>query len=565
MDGDDAGRIVDGRFELVEQLVNIEGASGAAWRARDVDLRREVVAKRVPFGAAGDEEPPAAEERALRESRALAGLGHPHAATVLHLAVDRADSALWVVMERVAGRSLAARLAEGPLAPAEAATFGRQVLSALRAAHGAGLRHGDVRPEHVILRPEGGAVLTGFLSEGVRRAEASGDAGAFPSPEYLAPELIRGGDAGPAADLWALGMLLYVSVEGAHPSRRPTAMATLAAVLDGPPPATRAGALAPVLAALLVADPAARPSGERLDALLGAALAGGEPPATVASPVPSPPGPALPAPPHPPTLASAPPPPPAGPPPAPAVPAAGGRRWPAVVAGGVVVAALAVAVAVPALNSSSDDEDTAKGGGRPGASQSPAEEGDAPAPGENGESEESESAEEIGGVRVQEAGVYRHELGASSEAVPYDWSGPGPSALSVTVHEVETGEPGELSADIMDPVQSEGLKPVYLHVSLENLGGQALTVTSSGWVGHLGTFTSFEEGSVPTASSRYAFGVDGGRGDFGGRHEDQMLPVGQSADFWVIAAVPADEDPTLVYWKPDWDPMANGWVLWEIN
>ncbi|GAA3850688.1 serine/threonine-protein kinase [Streptomyces sedi] len=562
MDGDDAKRVIDGRFQLVERLVSSEEASGAVWRARDLDLQREVVAKRVPFGGAeagaeagaGTEASPP-EERALREARALAGLGHPHVATVLHLTVDREDSALWMVMERVVGRTLADRLADGPLAPAEAAALGRQVLSALRAAHAAGLRHGDVRPEHVVLRAEGGAVLTGFLSEGARRAEVSGGSDSFPSPEYLAPELIRGGDGGPAADLWALGVLLYVSVEGVHPLRRSTAMATLAAVLDGPPRATRAGALEPVLTALLVADPAARPSGEGADALLGAALAGGAPPSTVTSHVPPPPPRAFPAPPHPPTMTSGPPPPPPGPAPG---PPPGRRHWPAVAAG-VAVAALIVTVTVYALSSSSDDEDSAKGGDQPGVSESPPEDAEESSP------EEEEPAEEIGGVRVQEAGVYRYELGDSSEAVPYDWTGPGPSALSVTVDQVESGEPGELSADIMGPVQSEGLKPVYLHVSLENLGGQALTVESNGWVGHLGTFTTFDEGSVPTASSRYAFGVDGGRGEFQGRHEDQVLPVGETADFWVIAAVPADEDPTLVYWKPDWDPMANGWVLWEIS
>lgn len=107
---------------------------GTVWRARDTVLHREVALKAVrPDAAASD----AIRERVLREARALARLSHPHVVTVHHI-VD-ADPHPWIVMELVPGSSLQERLADGPLPPTEAARLGRQILSALRAAHA--MRH----------------------------------------------------------------------------------------------------------------------------------------------------------------------------------------------------------------------------------------------------------------------------------------------------------------------------------------------------------------------------------------------------------------------------------------
>ncbi|WP_327428492.1 serine/threonine-protein kinase [Streptomyces sp. NBC_01236] len=253
----------DGRFELIERLGS--GGMGTVWRARDTVLHREVALKAVrPDAAASD----AIRERVLREARALARLSHPHVVTVHHI-VD-ADPHPWIVMELVPGSSLLERLADGPLPPAEAARLGRQILSALRAAHAAGIQHRDVKPANVLLRPDGSAVLTDFgiaALEGSTSLTVTGEL--VGSPEYMAPERIRGHGDDPASDLWSLGLVLYVCVEGVNPLRRATTLATLAAVLDDPlPPPVRSGPLAPVLQALLVRDPAARPEAERLDAML---------------------------------------------------------------------------------------------------------------------------------------------------------------------------------------------------------------------------------------------------------------------------------------------------------
>ncbi|MFF5506140.1 serine/threonine-protein kinase [Streptomyces roseolus] len=277
---DDDGRpLVDGRFRLVSRLGS--GGMGTVWRARDIALDRDVALKEVrpPDPAAEAAHPGLTEQlraRAVREARALARLSHPHVVTVHHIVEPADGSAPWIVMELVEGSSVADRLAAGPMSVREAIALGRQVLGALRAAHAAGIQHRDVKPANVLLRAEGGAVLTDFgiavLDESTSRLTASGDL--IGSAEFIAPERVRGEEGNPASDLWSLGMLLYVATEGYHPLRRATSLATVVAVLDDPIPApVRSGALAPVLARLLVRDPALRPDGALLDLLLAEAEA----------------------------------------------------------------------------------------------------------------------------------------------------------------------------------------------------------------------------------------------------------------------------------------------------
>ncbi|MEU9129404.1 serine/threonine-protein kinase [Kitasatospora sp. NPDC048540] len=277
--GEPAAQLIDGRFELLQRLGG--GGMGLVWRARDTLLQREVALKEVrpPDPAMLAADPAAAyelRERVLREAQALARLQHPHVVIIYHI-VDTAELPHpWLVMELVSGGSLQDRLAQGPLSAPEAARIGRGVLSALRAAHAAGIQHRDVKPGNVLLRTDGTPVLTDFgiaaLSESTSLTATGSLIG---SPEFIAPERIRGQEGNPSSDLWSLGMMLYVAVEGHHPLRRSTSLATLAAVLDEPlPPPVRSGPLGPTLAALLARDPAARPDAEQLDRLLAAAEQG---------------------------------------------------------------------------------------------------------------------------------------------------------------------------------------------------------------------------------------------------------------------------------------------------
>ncbi|MGW6415018.1 serine/threonine-protein kinase [Streptomyces sp. NPDC055055] len=300
---DDRRPLVDGRFRLISRLGS--GGMGTVWRARDIALDRDVALKEVrpPDPAVEDANPGFAaqlRERAVREARALARLSNPHVVTIHHIVEPQDGSHPWIVMELVEGSSVYDRLAAGPMPVPEVLALGRQVLSALRAAHAAGIQHRDVKPANVLLRHDGEAVLTDFgiaaFDGATSRLTSTGDL--IGSPEFIAPERVRGEEGNPASDLWSLGMLLYVAAEGHHPLRRATSLATVVAVLDEPiPTPMRSGALGPVLTRLLVRDPALRPDGALLDRLLadaeGGAAAAPQPTAVPSTPVavPAAPGP----------------------------------------------------------------------------------------------------------------------------------------------------------------------------------------------------------------------------------------------------------------------------------
>ncbi|WP_225098371.1 serine/threonine-protein kinase [Streptomyces sp. CoH27] len=270
-------RVIAGRYRLLSPLG--EGGMGTVWRARDEVLHREVAVKevRAPAGL-----PPADVERMYarleREARAAARVANRNAVTVYDVASEGGRP--WIVMELVRGLSLADRLeAEGPMPPQRAAHIGAEVLSALRAAHAAGVLHRDVKPANVLLANDGRVVLTDFGIASVEGSSAITMTGeVVGSPEFLAPERALGRTPGPESDLWSLGVLLYTAVEGASPFRYDTPLSTLRAVVDEePPPPRRAGPLAPVIEGLLRKDPAERLGAERAEHELRLVAAGGTP------------------------------------------------------------------------------------------------------------------------------------------------------------------------------------------------------------------------------------------------------------------------------------------------
>jgi serine/threonine protein kinase len=146
------------------------------------------------------------------------------------------------------------------MTPAEAARVGLSVLAALRAVHEAGVVHRDVKPANILLGPEGRVVLADFGIAKAADSPALTISGVLlGSPSYLAPERARGGRAGAAADMWALGASLFAAVEGHPPFERDGVLASLTAVVaDELEPSPHAGPLWPVIEGLLLKDPAAR-------------------------------------------------------------------------------------------------------------------------------------------------------------------------------------------------------------------------------------------------------------------------------------------------------------------
>ncbi|MFE2998187.1 protein kinase [Nocardia sp. NPDC059246] len=259
--------VVDGRFELIEPLGS--GGMGTVWRAYDIALHREVALKEVRAeGDAGSAE--VQRERVLREARALARITHPNVVAIHHIVDTPAEKHPWIVMELVAGGSLADRLDEGPMSPGQAAWVGRGILAGLRAAHAVGVLHRDVKPPNVLLRTDGSPVLTDFGIAAVNDLTGLTSTGSVVgSLPYVAPERLQGHEGNPASDLWSLGLVLFAAVEGYQPMRRDTDVATLAAVLMGAvPPPRQAGQLTPVLQALLVPNPGHRPPADQVDQML---------------------------------------------------------------------------------------------------------------------------------------------------------------------------------------------------------------------------------------------------------------------------------------------------------
>ena len=212
----DTGQVIAGHYRVLERIGS--GGMGVVWRARDERLQRVVAIKQLLLQPGlSAVETANARQRTLREARIAARLQHTNAIVVFDVAEHEGEPCL--VLEYMASRSLAAVLAErGTLPAAEVAGIGRQVASALAAAHAAGIVHRDVKPGNILIGDTGLAKITDF---GVSRA--AGDATVTQTgmmagtPAYLAPEVARGQQPTPASDVFSLGATLYAAVEGHSP------------------------------------------------------------------------------------------------------------------------------------------------------------------------------------------------------------------------------------------------------------------------------------------------------------------------------------------------------------
>ncbi|MFB6564561.1 MULTISPECIES: serine/threonine-protein kinase [unclassified Streptomyces] len=276
------GAVLAGRYRLVEPIGR--GGMGKVWRAHDELLHRTVAVKELTAGlyvAQADRD--VMHARTQKEARAAARIQHPAVVTV-HDVLEH-DDRPWIVMEYIDGPSLAdAAKAAGRIEPREAARIGLHVLGALRAAHAVGVLHRDVKPGNVLLAKDGRVLLTDFgiaAIEGDSSITRTGEI--VGSIDYLAPERVTGGIPDPSSDLWSLGATLYTAVEARSPFRRTSPISSLQAVVNDEPPALRqAGALGPIITALLRKDPTERPSAEEAERMLLEAMEGREPKAAQA-------------------------------------------------------------------------------------------------------------------------------------------------------------------------------------------------------------------------------------------------------------------------------------------
>jgi TolB-like protein len=252
-----------GRYRIVERIG--AGGMGEVYRAHDPHLARDVALKVLPPGSVTD---PTARMRLQREARTAAQLNHPHICTVHE--VGEASDQMYVAMELVDGQPLSERLAGVRLEPAAVARYGQEIASALAHAHHRGIVHRDLKSANVMITAEGRAKVLDF---GLARQWRAEDSDATQSLSltragtvvgtlaYMAPEQLRGQQADPRSDIWALGVVLFEMVAGRRPFRGETTFAMTSAILSDPPaplPSTASPGLRAVIGRCLEKDPERR-------------------------------------------------------------------------------------------------------------------------------------------------------------------------------------------------------------------------------------------------------------------------------------------------------------------
>jgi serine/threonine protein kinase/Tol biopolymer transport system component len=246
-----------GVYEVIGPLG--AGGMGAVYKGRDTRLDRFVAIKVITDALSGEEDLRA---RFEQEARAIAALNHPHICTIHDVGRDGATE--YLVMELLAGETLAARIARGPLSVPETVGIAMQIGEALDAAHRAGIVHRDLKPGNVMLvqKDTQAGVTAKLLDFGVAAAGTKAPTpdssiaatmaasmvatrsslGATPlafsgTVQYMAPEQMESGTADTRSDIFAFGCVLYEMLAGRKAFEGSSAAAVIAAVMGAEPPA----------------------------------------------------------------------------------------------------------------------------------------------------------------------------------------------------------------------------------------------------------------------------------------------------------------------------------------
>ena len=247
-----------GRYVLTGRLG--QGGMGEVYAARDSELGRSVAVKLVIPSAGGKSAPV---DRFIHEAKAASALNHPNIVTIYE--VVHAESRLAIVMELVDGMSLR-QLCGSPLPVDRTLHIGEQIARALAAAHARGIIHCDIKPENLMVRPDGFVKVLDFgLAQDLSSA---GSTSILPAGtlRYMSPEQSRGEAASPASDVFCLGIVLYELAAGVHPFESGSIFDTLKALNEAAPrPLSSWNAFVPptldaLVLAMLAQDPSQRPA-----------------------------------------------------------------------------------------------------------------------------------------------------------------------------------------------------------------------------------------------------------------------------------------------------------------
>jgi Protein kinase domain len=262
--------LVLGRYRPLRPLGS--GGMGSVWHARDLKRDREVALKIVPrTGTAGP--------RAEREASAAAQLRHPHCLRAYALARD--EGHVYIAYEYVPGRTLRHALERGELDDEASIEAAAQILDGLAHAHARGIVHRDVKPSNVLLA-DGVDISVRLLDFGlalVTEEETLTAAGDVPGTlAYISPERLAGKTAGPATDVWSVGVLLWETLAGRHPFGKGSFLEVAKRIGRGAPSLSSARPdlprpLVQLVDRALALEPAKRPPAAKLARSLRHALA----------------------------------------------------------------------------------------------------------------------------------------------------------------------------------------------------------------------------------------------------------------------------------------------------
>jgi WD40 repeat protein len=221
--------VVPPGFEVIGELGR--GGMGVVYKARQTSLNRVVALKMIPG--------PGAEAhhlvRFLAEAEAVASVQHPHVVQLYDFGDH--DGRPFMALEYLPGGSLSDRLGRGRLAPAAAAALVAKLAGAVQAAHDAGIVHRDLKPGNVLFDDAGEPKVADFGIAKRGQSDLTRTQAVMGTPAYMAPEQARGEAkfVGPAADTYALGVILYECLTGTRPFDGGDAFSVLRKVVDTDP------------------------------------------------------------------------------------------------------------------------------------------------------------------------------------------------------------------------------------------------------------------------------------------------------------------------------------------
>ena len=275
------GSLLTERYQLTSVLGR--GGMGDVWLACDQRLQRDVAIKLLRRELAAE---PRVRQRFEDEARAAAQLAHPNVVAVYDTGDD--DGTPFIVMERLSGRTLADVVREGSVSVEQATRWADEILSAVAAAHDAGVLHRDIKPGNVLLAADGSAKVGDFgIAKIADDLDATTTGVVLGTPAYLAPERLAGHSATPASDIFGVGVVVYELLTGQcpFPGENPLAIATAIQRGEIVPLRQRRPDVPPAIAAAveraMSLEPGDRfPSAAALAAALRAGAAPPPPPAT---------------------------------------------------------------------------------------------------------------------------------------------------------------------------------------------------------------------------------------------------------------------------------------------